>query len=85
MTGALGESDGFAIVPDAAGALPAGADLDRAFRTWTVVVSGVVTQQLANAPGEPYETGAFTSTVPDVVAMWLAHHGSPHRGGGDPA
>jgi molybdopterin molybdotransferase len=25
MTGALGESDGFAVVPDAAGALPAGA------------------------------------------------------------
>jgi AcrR family transcriptional regulator len=69
----------------AAGVLPAGTDLDRAFRTWTVVVSGVVTQQLANAPGEPYETGTFTSTVPDVVAMWLAHHGAPHRGGGDPA
>lgn len=52
-------------------------DLDLAFRTLTVVVSGVISQQLANAPGEPFETGAFSSTLPDVVAMWLAHHGGP--------
>ena len=37
--------------------------------------AGVISQQLANAPGEPFETGTFTSTLPDVVAMWLAHHG----------
>jgi AcrR family transcriptional regulator len=52
-------------------------DLDLAFRTLTVVVSGVVSQQLANAPGEPFETGAFTSTLPEVLAMWLGHHGIP--------
>ncbi|WP_091218857.1 TetR/AcrR family transcriptional regulator [Geodermatophilus siccatus] len=57
------------------GLLPPDVDLDRAFRTLTVVVNGVITQQLANAPGEPFETGTFTSTLPDVVAMWLAHHG----------
>jgi AcrR family transcriptional regulator len=59
------------------GLFPPDLDLDLAFRTLTVVVSGVVSQQLANAPGEPFETGVFTSTLPDVVAMWLAHHGGP--------
>jgi AcrR family transcriptional regulator len=52
-------------------------DLDRAFRTLTVLANGVITQQLANAPGEPFETGTFTSALPDVTAMWLAHHGDP--------
>ena len=60
------------------GVLRHDADLDRAYRTRTAVTSGVMTQQLANAPGEPFETGTFTSTLPDVVAMWLAHHGG-HR------
>jgi len=61
----------------AVGVLSAAADLDLVHRTQTAVISGVITQQLANAPGEPFETGAFTSTLPDVVAMWLAHHGGP--------
>jgi AcrR family transcriptional regulator len=52
-------------------------DLDRAFQTLTVLANGVITQQLANAPGEPFETGTFTSALPDVTAMWLAHHGDP--------
>jgi AcrR family transcriptional regulator len=59
----------------AAGVLPEGVDLDRAYRTLTAVVSGVISQQLANAPDEPFETGTFTALLPDVVAMWLAHHG----------
>src|SRR5688572_25895596 len=61
----------------AAGLLSPDADLDLVYRTQTAVISGVITQQLANAPGEPFETGTFTSTLPDVVAMWLAHHGGP--------
>lgn len=64
----------------AAGVLAADADLDQAWRTWSVYVTGVITQQLANAPGEPYEDGFFTSTVPDLIAMWLAHYGAvQHR------
>ncbi|MGY1600739.1 TetR/AcrR family transcriptional regulator [Geodermatophilus sp. SYSU D00815] len=61
----------------AAGVVAADADVDLLFRTWTSVITGVITQQLANAPGEPFETGTFTSTLPDLVAMWLAHHGAP--------
>jgi AcrR family transcriptional regulator len=63
-----------------AGVLPPDADLDLAFRTWTAVTSGVITQQLSNAPAEPFETGTFTSTLPDVMAMWLAHHGGRPNG-----
>ena len=62
------------------GVLAADVDLDMAFRTWTSIISGVISQQLANAPGEPFETGTFTSTLPDVVAMWLAYHGGPRIG-----
>jgi AcrR family transcriptional regulator len=57
------------------GALRADVDLEVAYRTWTSVTSGVMTQQLSNAPGEPFATGTFTSTLPEVVAMWLTHHG----------
>jgi AcrR family transcriptional regulator len=60
------------------GGLRADVDLDLAYRTWTSATSGVMTQQLSNAPGEPFGTGTFTSTLPDVVAMWLAHYGG-HR------
>lgn len=59
-----------------AGVLPAEANLDLAFRTWTTLVNGVVTQQLANAPDESYESGSFSSTLPDLIAMWLAYHGA---------
>lgn len=50
-------------------------DLERAWATWTALIVGVVTQQLANAPGEPYDSGTFTSTLPDLVDMWLARYG----------
>ena len=58
------------------GVLPPDVDVDRAFRTWTAVISGVISQQLSNAPHEPFESGIFPSTLPDVVDMWLAHHGT---------
>jgi AcrR family transcriptional regulator len=57
------------------GGLRADVDLDLAFRTLTAATTGVMTQQLSNAPGESFETGTFTSTLPDVAAMWLAHYG----------
>ncbi|MGY1813038.1 TetR/AcrR family transcriptional regulator [Blastococcus sp. SYSU D00820] len=64
----------------ARGVLSAAADLDLAFRALTAVTSGVISQQLSNAPGEPFETGAYTSTLPVVIAMWLSQFG-PHGAG----
>ena len=65
----------FLAVLRSAGLLQPDADLDVVYRTQTAVISGVITQQLSNAPGENFETGTFTSTLPDVIAMWLAHYG----------
>ncbi|WP_091929718.1 TetR/AcrR family transcriptional regulator [Blastococcus sp. DSM 46786] len=59
-----------------AGHLAAGVDVDRAYRTWTALVGGIISQQLSNAPDEPFETGAFTAVLPDVMDMWLGHHRS---------
>jgi AcrR family transcriptional regulator len=50
-------------------------DAELLLRTWTVLTSGVMTQQLANAPDQPFDEGAFTSTLPDLVSMFLAHYG----------
>ena len=50
------------------------ADVDEVLRAWTAMTSGVMTQQLANAPDEPFESGAFTSLLPQLVAMLLAHY-----------
>lgn len=53
------------------GALRADADVDELARAWTVVISGVVTQQLSNAPAERFEDGRFTTLLPQVVEMYL--------------
>ena len=50
-------------------------DIDNALRAWTVLIAGVISQQLANAPQESFEAGRFTSGLPDLVAMYLAHYG----------
>ncbi len=69
-----------------AGLLPADVDLDRAYRSQTALVSGVISQQLSNSPGEPFATGTWTSVLPDLIDMWLAHHTSPApRPPGDPS
>jgi AcrR family transcriptional regulator len=53
------------------GALRADADVDELVRVWTIVISGVVSQQLANAPTERFEDGRFTTRLPQVVEMYL--------------
>jgi AcrR family transcriptional regulator len=60
-----------------AGLFRADLDLDAALRQWTVLISGVITQQLANAPGEPYNGGTFTSELPTLVDMFLGYSASP--------
>jgi len=44
-----------------------------------VMVSGVISQQLSNAPDEPFAAGGWTAVLPDLLDMWLAHHRSPVR------
>jgi len=58
------------------------ADVDELLRAWTVLTSGVFTQQMANAPDQPFETGTFTATMPELVAMYLAHYRPGPTNGG---
>ena len=70
---------------ESAGLFRPGVDIDEALRTWTVLTSGIFTQQMANAPHEPFETGRFTTAIPRVVEMYVAVYGrptTPAQGGG---
>jgi AcrR family transcriptional regulator len=46
---------------------------------WTVLISGVVTQQLANAPEETFDEGRYTNLLPDVVSMFVHQYGATPR------
>jgi AcrR family transcriptional regulator len=65
----------------ARGLLRADADVGHVVRDWTVLTSGVISQQLANAPDEDPGGGSFTEALPDLIAMYAAHYGAPRRSG----
>ena len=52
------------------------ADIDHVHRDFTVLTSGVVSQQLSNAPGESLAAGQFTAALPDLVAMFARYYGA---------
>ena len=58
------------------GLLRPDAALDDVQRDWTVLLSGVISQQLSNAPGEPLAEGRFTSALPALVSMFARHYGA---------
>jgi AcrR family transcriptional regulator len=62
-----------------AGQLHPRADSDEAARILTVLISGLITQQMANQPGVDVETGLFTALTDEVFDMFLAHY-DPHGG-----
>jgi AcrR family transcriptional regulator len=64
------------------GQLDESADSAEAVRLLTVVMSGLITQQMANEPGVPYGTGAFTRLTDEAIEMFLDHY---RRSGGDHA
>jgi AcrR family transcriptional regulator len=43
-------------------------------RAWTILMSGVTSQQLSNAPGEAFESGRFTSALPQMVDMFVRYY-----------
>lgn len=52
-------------------------------RDWIIVVSGVASQQLSNAPHENFDDGRFTAAIPELVAMFAGHYSprtSPAKG-----
>ncbi|HEU5420354.1 MAG TPA: TetR/AcrR family transcriptional regulator [Streptosporangiaceae bacterium] len=60
-----------------AGLLRADAPIEQIERDLTILLSGVVSQQLSNAPQQAFDEGHFTAAIPGLIAM-LAGHYSPH-------
>jgi AcrR family transcriptional regulator len=56
----------------ARGQLVPGADGDDAVRLYTVVMSGVISQQLANQPGASFDDGAFSRLTDRAIDMFLS-------------
>lgn len=53
--------------------LPAG----QIHRDWTILISGVVSQQLSNTPQESFEQGRFTAALPGLVSMFARYYQPP--------
>jgi AcrR family transcriptional regulator len=51
--------------------------VEQLLRDWTIVIAGVVSQQLSNAPDEGFETGRFTAALPSVVSMFVHQYAAP--------
>jgi AcrR family transcriptional regulator len=64
-----------------AGELDPDAASDEAPRLFTIVLSGLISQQLANEPGADYDTGMFTSLTDAALEMFFARYAL--RGGTD--
>jgi hypothetical protein len=56
------------------GQLAPGADSDDVVRLYTVVLSGLISQQLANQPGAPYVDGVFSRLTDTAIDFFLATH-----------
>jgi len=56
------------------GLLRADVPLDDIQHDWTILTSGIISQQLANAPHESFDSGTFTSAIPRVVAMFARQY-----------
>ena len=48
------------------------ADSDETVRLWTVVLSGLISQQLANQPGVPFDEGAFSRLTAQALDVFLS-------------
>jgi AcrR family transcriptional regulator len=48
------------------------ADSDDVLRLWTVVLSGLLSQQMANEPGVPFEQGAFSRLTDRAIEQFLS-------------
>jgi AcrR family transcriptional regulator len=63
------------------GLFQADVDPDELMKGWTVLSSGVVTRQLANAPTEGFDEGTFSGLLVPLVDMFARHYAplSPAR------
>jgi AcrR family transcriptional regulator len=59
------------------GLIRSDADPELIHRQWTSVIAGVVSQQLSNAPDEPFDTGQFTTQIPELATMFATYYVNP--------
>ena len=59
------------------GELGAGAAAEPGVRLLTVLISGLVSQQMANDPAGRFDTGLFAGLTDTALAMFAAHHPAP--------
>src|SRR2546423_326020 len=52
---------------------------DEAVRLFTVVISGLFTQQVANQPRVPYEAGVFTALTDQALEMFFDRYRPTRR------
>jgi hypothetical protein len=62
-----------------AGLLRAEVPIEQIERDWTILLSGVVSQQLANAPRQAFDEGRFTAAIPELMTMFADHYSPVHR------
>jgi len=62
------------------GVLRADVDVAEAVGAWTSLVSGVISQQLSNAPDESFDDGSFTRLLPRLLSMFLLYYGPQNFG-----
>jgi len=57
-----------------AGLLRAEVPAEQIERDWTILLAGVFSQQLANAPDQGFDEGRFTAAIPALMAMFADHY-----------
>jgi AcrR family transcriptional regulator len=62
-----------------AGELRSEATADDALVTWTVLLSGLMTQQMANEPGVAFAAGRFTRLTDHVLDLWFDRYSTTSR------
>jgi AcrR family transcriptional regulator len=67
-----------------AGVLHPDAACEEAPRLFTVVLSGLISQQMANEPGADYDTGMFSSLTDAALDMFFARYALPGATGAGP-
>jgi len=48
-----------------------------AMRLYTVLLSGIISQQMANEPGASFDTGSFSSLTGTALDMFFARYSKP--------
>jgi AcrR family transcriptional regulator len=59
--------------------LTAQATAEHLLTAWSVLLNGVVSQQLANAPEETADAGRYTGLLPELVTMFARQYATPVR------